>query len=190
MRQFVIDPKKTAMENLFAAAKMATGYFRGNASKKGLQLSKDEWDELEDMVVLRATQRFMNKLRSGGYSREHSFYLNVWSSVFEVFYQQTQFYLTHVIHRKMMSLDRLEPERAQFYKDTACVPKYASNNSERKGATSNMHTWLKRSVHNSFCNREDADDFWSYLECCDEFNIEPDPNSPLFKRGRDINNEF
>lgn len=173
------------MENLFSAAYTAAKWFRFRAGKRGLVLDDAEWDEVIDSVVLFSVGRFLSKLRNGNYNRKHSFYLNVWSCVWSVFYSRVDQYLRHVLQKKINSLDKMDPAVAQHFKDTRPMPRPASK-SESVYAHENLMVWLTRSTHSTFLKHEDEDDFYSYLEACEELGMEPDKKAPLYKRGVDI----
>lgn len=74
MVRFKIDPKETAMENLFRAADYAAKY---NLSKKRLRITNEEWAELHRRLVLSTVIYFMSRLRRGLYDRSVPFFVNV-----------------------------------------------------------------------------------------------------------------
>ena len=183
MQRWLIDPSISAMENLFSAASYAADWFKHMAIRKGLTLTGDEWDEVMDEIIFTSVRRFLNKLKTGGYSRAHSFYLNVRSCVYSVFHNTVNKYITHVVLKKIYSLDRLDPVRAQYLKDSRPLPRAASK-SEMMTSRNNLKAWQERHMHENFLVQEDADDFWSYIEACTDYGIEPNKNAPLYKRGR------
>jgi hypothetical protein len=185
MRTWRIDPACTAMENLFSAATYAAAWFKHRAIKKGLTLTGDEWAEVMDEIIFISVRRFLSKLKTGGYSHAHSFYLNVRSCVYSVFYNKVNQYIKHVVLKKMCSLDRMEPAHAQYLKESRPMPRAASK-SEMMSSRQNLKAWQERHVHENFLVQEDADDFWSYVEACADYGIEPNKNAPLYKRGRNL----
>lgn len=79
---FLLDPNKTARENLWAAADRAT---RVLLSRKNLRLNRDEFQELHGRIMLRAVQHFMkHKVGLHKYNRKFPFFDNVFSSVWGV----------------------------------------------------------------------------------------------------------
>lgn len=80
--KFLLDPKKTARENLWAAADRAT---RVLLSRKNLRFTRDEFAELHGRIVLRAVEHFMkHKVGLHKYNRKFPFFDNVFSSVWGV----------------------------------------------------------------------------------------------------------
>ena len=80
--KFLLDPKKTARENLWAAADRAT---RVLLSRKNLRLNRDEFQELHGRIMLRAVEHFMkHKVGLQKYNRKFPFFDNVYSSVWGV----------------------------------------------------------------------------------------------------------
>ena len=174
----------SAMENLFSAARFAANGFRYRYSKAGVNLTSEEWNEALDAIVLVSVRRFLNKLiKNRTYSREHTFFQNVRSCVFSVFYQQLNFYMENVVKRKMTSLDRLDPEKAQFLVDTSSPAMYNSNNDDRKLARNNLKAWLSNSEHASHLKSEWEYDYFMYVESCEETGIPVNRHNPMYILG-------
>ena len=74
MVRFKIDPKETAMENLFRAADYAARY---QLSRKRLRITKEEWAELHRRLVLASVVYFLSRLRRGKYDHRVDFFMNV-----------------------------------------------------------------------------------------------------------------
>ena len=162
---------------------MANG-FRYRYSKAGVNLTGEEWAEALDAIVLVSVRRFLNKLiKNRTYSREHTFFQNVRSCVFSVFYQQLNFYMDNVVKRKMNSLDRLDPEKAQFLVDTSSRPMYNSTNDDRKLERNNLKSWLSNSDHMSHQKSEWEYDYFMYVESCEETGIPVNRHNPMYILG-------
>lgn len=74
MLRFKLDPKETAMENLFRAADYAARY---QLSRKRLRITKEEWAELHRRLVLASVVYFLSRLRRGKYDHSVDFFMNV-----------------------------------------------------------------------------------------------------------------
>lgn len=185
MRTWELRADMSAMENLFSAASYAAEWFKHRSIKKGLTLTCDEWAEVIDEIIFISVKRFLTKLKSGGYRRDFSFYLNIRSCVYSVFYNKVNQYITHVVLKKICSLDRMDPVKAQYLKDSRPMPRAASK-SEMLTARQNLKSWQERHMHENYLVQEDSDDFWSYVEACADYDIAPNKNAPLYKRGRDL----
>ena len=183
MRVWSISPARTAMENLWSAARFATHGFRIKYVKAGVNLTSDEWNEAMDNIVLASVRRFMNKLKNKKYAHEYTFYQNVYSCVFSVFHQQLNFYMNNVVKKKMNSLDRLEPENAQFLIDTYSRPMYNSTKDDRKIAMNNLKSWLSKCEHVSHLKSEWEYDYFMYVESCEETGIPVDKMNPMYILG-------
>lgn len=182
-KRFLIDPKKSAMENLFDACRVATYFMRQKYASK-LKLTKDEWAELSLDVELAAVRQFLSsKIGKHNYCREVSFYNNCLSCVMSEWSGCVRRFLGR-IKVGIDNMDKLEPEVRQSLVDSARNLRYITLHDGVAGAQSNLRSMLNRSTNESYLKKEDEDDFWSYLECCEEFGIEPDKNTPLYKRGR------
>lgn len=178
-----IDPNKSANENLWDCIRTNAIFFKNKAVRGGMNLTKDEWAECIDIVIYEAVKRFMNKLRSGRYNRDMSFFLNVRSSVWEVFYQKVDLYVRNVVHRKIMSVDRLEPDKAEHIRANYAPAKYLSNNIEKKSAMAALKVWQKNSQQLTHIHHEQVDDFWDYIEACYDLGIQINEKNPLYKKG-------
>lgn len=183
MKFWSISRTHTAMENLFSAATFAANGFRYKYSKAGVILTGEEWQEAMDTIVLVSVRRFLNKLKNKTYSHECTFYQNVYSCVFSVFHQQLNVYMNNVVKRKMNSLDRLDPETAQFLVDTASRPMYNSSKEDRKIAMNNLKSWLSKCDHVSHLKSEWEYDYFMYVESCEETGIPVDKMNPMYILG-------
>lgn len=74
MVRYKLDPKETAMENLFRAADYAARY---QLSRKCLRITKEEWAELHRRLVLASVVYFLSRLRRGKYDHSVPFFVNV-----------------------------------------------------------------------------------------------------------------
>lgn len=182
--KWLIDPKKSAKENLWDACQVATYFFRQKYAAK-LKLSKAEWEELNNNVVLAAVKQFMDqRIRNHQYCHETSFYFNCFACVMSVWSGEVR-KLLNSIKKSMDNIDKLEPEKRRAAIDTARPVFYLNTGSGNSyGSTKNLQAWMNRSCNETFCAHEDEEDFWSYLESCLDLGIPVDENAPLFKRGR------
>lgn len=180
---WLIDPNKSAQENLWDCIRINVIFFKNKAVRNGMNLTKDEWDEVIDTVTYEAVRRFMNKLKNGSYHHELSFFLNVRSSVWEVFYQKVDLYVRNVVHRKITSVDRLDTDKAEHIQSTYAPARYLSNNTEKKMAMAALKVWQKNSKQLTHIRHEQVDDFWDYIESCDELGIPVNEKNPLYKKG-------
>lgn len=185
MRQWKINPNESAMWNVWDACKVAALFLRSKAMKK-VKLSYDEWAEVYDTVLLKAVTHFLEyKIRRKTYCHEVSFFTNCFSSVWGVFQRELDMYLNHVVKRKINSVDHMELTReAREWVMNTPLPRYKDKHTIKANVRRHMKLWKARSMNQSYLNAEDEDDFMSYLECCEEFGIEPNKNAPLYKRGR------
>ena len=179
MKTWNIDPEKTARENLWSAATFAADCFRRKYVKAGMRLSGDEWEEVLDDIVLSAVKQFMGKVNRGEVNMEYSFYQNVYSCVHSFFNVRLDHFLRTVVKRKMDNIDRLDPEHAQFLVDTARKPMYISGDGDRKTARCNLKTWLSKSVHLTHLVAEWVDDYFSYVESCEDAGIPVNRYNPM-----------
>lgn len=183
MRRWKLRADWTAMENLFDACRVATYFMRQKYSSK-LKLTKDEWDELSLDVELAAVRQFLSsKIGKHNYCREVSFYNNCLSCVMSEWSACVRRFLDR-IKVNIDNVDKLDPEARQSLVDSARNLRYITLHDGRAGAQSNLRSMMSRSTNESYLKKEDEDDFWSYLECCEEFGITPNKNAPLYKRGR------
>lgn len=180
---WLIDPNKTGWENLWDCAAYNTRLFRHRSAYRGLQLTSDEWSEVQDIIIMTAVGRFMNKLRSGKYNREYSFFLNVRASVWECFYKQIERYLRTVVHPKMASYDRHDAETRAYILDHAHALRYVSDESEAKNSMAALRVWLRNPDNMTHINHERVMEFWDYCESCMENNIQVNKNSMAYLLG-------
>lgn len=178
-----LDPKKTAQENLWDATRMITLAFKALYCRKGLVLTKDEWDEVIDDVMFWAVRRFMKRIRDGRYDHSVSFFLNVRSCVFSLFHERLNLYIKNIVRRKADSLDRMDPETAEYIRNANPMPRYVRGESERKTA---MYDLKNRTVNNEHMSKfvtKAEQDFWDYIESCEEMNVPVDRNTPMYLLG-------
>ena len=180
---FELDPNKTAQENLWDATRMITLAFKAAYCRKGLVLTKDEWDEVIDDVMFFAVRRFLNAVKEGRYDRSVSFFLNVRSHVLSLFHERLNLYIKNVVKRKTDSLDRMDHEIAEYIQNTNPMPRYVRGENEKKSAIYDLKT---RSVNNGHISRfakSAEQDFWDYIECCEELNLPVDHTTPMYLLG-------
>ena len=183
MKTWKLDPEKTARENLWSAAIFAAEHLRQKYVKGGLRLTGEEWKDVLDEIVLSAVRSFMNKVNRGEVNMEYSFYQNVYSCVYSFFNVRLDHFLRTVVKRKIENIDRLEPEQAQFFLDTARKPMYISGDGDRKTARCNLKAWLAGSVHLTHLISEWADDFFMYVESCESTGIPVNRYNPMYILG-------
>lgn len=183
MKTWNIDPEKTARENLWSASTFAAERLRQKYVKGGLRLTGEEWQDVLGDIVLAAVKQFMGKVNRGEINMEYSFYQNVYSCVYSFFNVRLDHFLRTVVKRKMDNIDRLEPEEAQFFLDTARKPMYISGDGDRKTARCNLKTWLSKSVHLTHLVAEWVDDYFAYVESCEEAGIPVNRYNPMYILG-------
>ena len=183
MKTWNIDPEKTARENLWSAAIFAADCFRRKYVKAGMRLTREEWQEVLDDIVLAAVKQFMRKVNRGEVNMEYSFYQNVYSCVYSFFNVRLDHFLRTVVKCKMDNIDRLEPEQAQFLVDTAKKPMYISGDGDRKTARCNLKAWLSKSVHLTHLVAEWVDDYFAYVESCEAAGIPVNRYNPMYILG-------
>lgn len=183
MKTWKLDPEKTARENLWSAAIFAADCFRRKYVKAGLRLTGDEWRDVLDDIVLAAVRRFMNKVNRGDVNMKYSFYQNVYSCVYSVFHLRLDHFLRTVVKRKIESIDRMEPETAQFLVDTAKKPMYVSGDGERKTSRCNLKSWLSKSENLSHLKAEWTSDYFAYVESCEASGIPVNKHNPMYILG-------
>ena len=183
MKTWNIDPKKTARENLWSAATFAAERLRKKYVKGGLRLTGEEWKDVLDDIVLAAVKQFMSKVNRGEVNMEYSFYQNVYSCVYSFFNVRLDHFLRTVVKRKIENIDRLEPEQAQFFLDTARKPMYISGDGDRKTARCNLKAWLSKSVHLTHLVAEWVDDYFAYVESCESTGIPVNRYNPMYILG-------
>jgi hypothetical protein len=184
----MIDARKSAMENLFSAAKFATLAFKSRAAKAGVVLTKEEWDDLIDDVVIRAVDMFIKqKVIGHTYNRKYSFFHNVRSCVWSWFGNTLDKHMKN-IKEKILSVDRLEPDLYEHVIENARPSLYPAYK-ERESAQLNLRTWCSLTRNESHLEYEDAEDFFSYLEACEETGLPIKKDVPLYRRGREVTGE-
>lgn len=183
MKIWKLDPEKTARENLWSAAIFAADCFRRKYVKAGLRLTGDEWRDVLDDIVLAAVRRFMNKVNRGEVDMKFSFYQQVYSCVYSVFHLRLDHFLRTVVKRKIESIDRLDPEHAQFLVDTAKKPMYVSGDGERKTSRCNLKSWLSKSENLSHLKAEWASDYFAYVESCEATGVPVNKHNPMYILG-------
>lgn len=180
---FEIDPHKTAQENLWEATRMITLAFKAAYCRKGLVLTKDEWDEVIDDVMFFAVRRFLKAIKEGRYDRSVSFFLNVRSHVFSLFHERLNLYIKNVVKRKTDSLDRMNPEIAEYIQNTNPMPKYVRGEGERKNAMNDLKTRAVNNQHMSKFVAKAEQAFWEYIESCEEMNLPTDRRNLVYLLG-------
>ena len=183
MKTWNIDPKKTARENLWSAATFAAERLRKKYVKGGMRLTREEWQDVLDDIVLAAVKQFMGKVNRGEVNMKYSFYQNVYSCVYSFFNVRLDHFLRTVVKRKMDNIDRLEPEQAQFFLDTASKPMYISGDGDRKTARCNLKSWLSKSVHLTHLVAEWIDDYFAYVESCEAAGVPVNRYNPMYILG-------
>ena len=91
--------------------------------------------------------------------------------------------MNNVVKKKMNSLDRLDPEKAQFLIDTYFRPMYNSTKDDRKIAMNNLKSWLSKCEHVSHLKSEWEYDYFMYVESCEETGIPVDKMNPMYILG-------
>ena len=183
MKTWQLDPGKTARENLWSAATFAAERLRHKYVKGGLRLTREEWKDVLDEIVLAAVKQFMGKVNRGEVNMKYSFYQNVYSCVYSFFNVRLDHFLRTVVKRKMDNIDRLEPEQAQFFLDTASKPMYISGDGDRKTARCNLKSWLSKSVHLTHLVAEWIDDYFAYVESCEAAGVPVNRYNPMYILG-------
>ena len=183
MKIWKLDPEKTARENLWSAATFAAERLRQKYVKAGMKLTGEEWEDVLDEIVLSAVRSFMNKVKKGEINMEYSFFQNVYSCVYSFFNVRLDHFLRTVVKRKMDNIDRLDLEHAQFLVDNAKKPMYISGDGDRKSARCNLKSWLAGSCHLSHLAAEWADDFFMYVESCEDAGIPVNRYNPMYILG-------
>ena len=178
-----LDPNKTAQENLWSATRMITLAFKAAYCRKGLVLTKDEWDEVIDDVMFFAVRRFINAVKEGRYDRSVSFFLNVRSHVLSLFHERLNIYIKNVVKRKADSLDRMDHEIAEYIQNTNPMPRYVRGENEKKSAIYDLKTRAVNNGHISRFTAKAEQDFWDYVESCEEMNLPVDRNNPMYLLG-------
>lgn len=159
-----IRPERSAQENLWDCIRVNTLSFKSKVNKKGLTLTYEEWSDIIQEVSIAAYKRFMTKLLGGRYNRKYSFYLNVRSCVYMVFYQVVQLYLAKYVHPKANSYDRLEPDKIEYMVNSTRMPLYKESIKGPK-------------------ETEEEEAFWEYLYSCKETGLPVDRRNPDYLMG-------
>lgn len=183
MKIWELDPEKTARENLWSAASFAAERLRRKYVRAGMRLTGEEWKDVLDDIVLAAVRRFMGKVNRGDVNMDYSFYQNVYSCVYSVFHLRLDHFLRTVVKRKIESIDRLDPEHAQFLVDTAKKPMYISGTGDRKISRCNLKTWLSKSENLSHLKAEWTSDYFAYVESCEASGIPVNKHNPMYILG-------
>lgn len=178
-----IDKDKSGWENLWDCAAYNTRLFSRKAAGRGLQLTRDEWDEVKDIIIMTAVRRFMNKLLNGKYNRNYSFFLNVRASVWECFHKQIEQYLRTVVRPKMASYDRHDAEKRAYILNHAKELRYVADESEAKNAMASLRVWMRSPDNMHHINHERVMEFWDYCESCMENGIQVNKNSMAYLLG-------
>lgn len=175
--RWLINPNRSAMENLFDACRVATYAMRNKYSSK-LMLSREEWDDLCNEVILASVQQFMDsKIRRHTYCHEVSFYMNCASCVLSTWQFKLKYFLKDV-KEGMDNVDRWSPELRAELLDTACPVNYLNQGSGSSfAARQNLDAWKRGSEHGNFLKGEYADNYWDYLEACEETGIDVNKNA-------------
>ena len=188
MRTWLINPALSAMENLFSAARFATLAFKSRAVKAGVVLTREEWNDLIDDVVVRAVDMFIkHKVIGHTYNRKYSFFHNVRSCVWSRFGNTLTEHLEK-IKDKIMSVDRLDHDLCERALENA-RPRFYLSYRERGFAQENLRAWRSRTRNEAHLKYEDAEDFFSYLEACEETGLPIKKDVPLYRRGREVTGE-
>lgn len=161
---WLIDPNKSAQENLWECIRVNVLSFKRRVNNKGLILTYEEWNDIIQEVSIAAYRRFMNKLLDGRYNRKYSLFLNVRSCVYMVFHQVVQMYLTKYVHPKVNSYDRLEPDKIEYMVNSARMPLYKETIKGPK-------------------ETEEEEAFWEYLYSCKETGLPVDRKDPDYLMG-------
>ena len=174
---WLIDPNKTAQENLWDCVRVNVMAYRTKAVAHGLKLTYDEWEEAISDVTMAAVHRFLSKLHKGLYNKDFSFFLNVRSCVRSVFYSTVSLYIKRYVQTKINSYDRLEPAKIEHLVNGSRVPFYIEHKDERTRAISNLHTWMAGSEHAGHTLNEQINDYWDAVEAHIETGIPMDETS-------------
>ena len=150
MRVWQIDPKLSAMQNLWSAVHVAVYYLCGQYGKR-VKMFEEEWDEFKQTVMYNSVLAFLKtKIGPGNsYSHKHSFYQNVYSVVWSRFYRDLIAFQNKWIKPKMNSINRILRQSIIDGKDPDCVefaitplPRYVREG-ERSLARQDLESWLR-----------------------------------------------
>lgn len=182
-KRWLIDPKKTAQENLWDCVRVNVMAYRTKAVAHGLMLTYEEWEEVISDVTMAAVGRFMNNLRNGRYDRNFSFFLNVRSCVRSVFFRTVNTYLEKYVKPAMSSYDRHADEKRAYILDHARVLRYVADVSETNNARASLQVWMRSPDNMHHVNHERVMEFWDYCESCMENGIQVNKNSMAYLLG-------
>ena len=174
---WLIDPRKTAQENLWDCVRVNVMAYRTKAVAHELKLTYDEWEEVISEVTIIAVRRFLTRLHLDRYDRNWSFFLNVRSCVRSVFYGTVSLYIKKYVQTKMNSYDRLEPAKIEHMVNHSRVPFYVEHKDERTRAITNLHTWMAGSEHAGHTLNEQINDYWDAVEACMDTGLPMDETS-------------
>jgi len=180
---WLIDPNKTAWENLWDCVHANTMVYRNKAAAHGLTLTYQEWEEVIAEVDMAAVRYFMRSLRAGCYNKAYSFYLNVRAAVYSVFYKTVNTYLEKYVKPAMTSYDRHEDDKRAYILEHARVLRYVADKSEAKNARASLRVWMRTPDNMHHVNHERVMEFWDYCESCMENNIQVNKNSMAYLLG-------
>ena len=183
MKIWRIDPEKTAWENLWDCVHTNTVVYRNRAASHGLRLTYNEWAEVIAEVDMAAVRFFMRMLKDKRYNRKYSFYLNVRSAVYSVFYRTVNAYLEKYIKPVMSSYDRHDEEKRAYILEHARALRYVSDESEAKNAMASLRVWMRTPDNMNHVNHERVMEFWDYCESCMENDIQVNKNSMAYLLG-------
>lgn len=137
------------MENLWDAVRVAV-YFLCSQYGKQIKMFDEEWAEFRQIVMYKSVLGFLNNKIGpcNSYSKEHSFYQNVYSVVWSRFYRDLVSFQNQWVKPKMNSIDRmLSRTSAEKFNDDcievafAKIPKYV-HSGERALARQDLRSWL------------------------------------------------
>lgn len=168
---WLIDPNKTAQENLWYCVRVNVMACRTKAVAHGLKLTCGEWEEAISDVTMVAVRRFLYRLHKGLYNRNFSFFLNVRSCVRSVFYDTVSLYIKRYVQTKINSYDRLEAEKIERMINRNRMPFYVEHKAARTRAISNLHMWMSGSEHSGYTLNEQINDYWDAVEAHVETGI-------------------
>ena len=182
-KRWLIDPNKTAWENLWDCVRVNVMAYRTKAVAHGLMLTYEEWEEVISDVTIATVRGFLSKLHKGLYNRDFSFFLNVRSCVRSVFYDTVSLYLKQYVQTKMNSYDRHDAGKRAYILDHAMALRYVADVSEANNARAALRVWMRSSDNMHHVNHERVMEFWDYCESCMENNIQVNKNSMAYLLG-------
>lgn len=182
-KRWLIDPRKSARENLWSCVHANTMAYRNRAAAHGLTLTYNEWAEAIAEVDMAAVRFFMQMLKDKRYDRRFSFYLNVRSAVHHVFYITVNTYLEKYVKPLMNSYDKHADGKRAYILDHARVLRYVADVSEANNARASLQVWLRTPDNMHHVNHERVMEFWDYCESCMENDIQVNKNSMVYLLG-------